>query len=541
MGTPIASDHLNSRTVSSLHSHISLIDNPNRSLLCPEPITLTPNLIIRRCTPEDVNAIAEFNGYVHGSPTYYGGHARSCFDHLPDNIKHPSVDAGCFTAVIDTSVTLETVTDADKAFMTTDGMVVSCMMSIPQIWTYGETTRISSDAPRVPLLTMRPEAVGTHPSYRSQKLTEKQFAIHDTWSEALGHDISFLIGIEGFYRRFGYELAPQCLGGRRGYAATLPKLGKDETEPYVIRKATLEDAVFLTDIDRRAAARRRHLSCDVDEAWWRNMIGGKLQKGAHNDRDIFIIEEAAAEGSEILTGNRVGFFQTSPHLQIIRFEVDPDISGHSWTSVTPTLLRWLPVHSLSKLQAKDPAATLPESWSFSLSLAPNHPCFSAIRSDLHLPRIVAPYRMYTKIPNLPVFLNRISSVLTYRLQRSIVFNHYTGSLALVINPSNAAKNGGTVLTITDGRITDVSPAKEGSTLDGLMGDGVNNAFTMGGSATWFVQIVMGMETASGMAEKYPGDCASEGMATRLLDVMFPRKAMDSEDWGVNCEEVYPVD
>ncbi|KAJ3202190.1 hypothetical protein HDU67_000724, partial [Dinochytrium kinnereticum] len=493
------------RTLDGLHAHIA---NPARAILCPEPITVGPGLILRRASASDRDALASFNGLIHGEPILYGGHIKSCFDTLPDNAVHPTLNPGCFTVVVDIAYTPHSLDEAsnkqNEPLMTTDGLIVATMMSIPQVWQYGETDPFSAHTvPRIPLLAIRPEAIGTHPDYRSKKLAERQLQVHQEWAQALGVDVSFLVGVEGFYRRFGYELAPACMGGRGGFLATVPKHveknGEKATEPYVIRLAVLEDAQFITRVDRVSTARRRHLACDLDEAWWRNSIAGKLVEGAFNKRDVFIIEASAEKNAAAPEDARVGFFQLSTVLRVVRYEIDPTASGHSWSTITPSLLRFLAIHSLSLIQKKDQTQTsLPQDWTFGLNLSPSHPCFSAVASDVHLPKIIPEYRMYTKIMDLPKFLERIARVLTYRLKRSITWNSYTGDLALVVNHSNVSAKGGTVIKIMDGSVVSVSPAPERVTLDELVEQGWN-AYGVGGG-TFFVLMIMGMANASTILE-----------------------------------------
>ncbi|KAJ3212972.1 hypothetical protein HDU67_003464 [Dinochytrium kinnereticum] len=554
------------RSLDALHAHINILRNPQRPLLCPVPIPLQhPHLVIRRAEVADRDPLAAFNAMVHGDERKFGGYTRTFFDNHGEDVMHPVVDPGVFTVVIDISVEMNNAvadqsikTGSENAkYMTRDGLIVSSTLSIPQVWMYGDTDPSStspstSTVPRIPILAVRPEGVGTHPDYRSKGLVEQQLEVHHAWAEALGADLCFVTGVRGFYRRFGYELAPSYLGGRGGYLASIPKIktrkpvganGEASQEPYTIRKATLSDVSFITRVDRINSMRRRHLACDADEAWWRNMIGGRRIEGSYNKRDVFIIQIALTpKNAYDTTDRRVGFFQLSNTIDtIVRYEIDPTIKrgGHSWSSITPTVLRWLPIYSLERRRAiskEFPAPErLPDTWTFHLHLSQKHPCFQSIRSIVHLPIISSEYRLYTKLLNLPQFLHRIAPVLTHRLQKSVVWSEFTGTVAMLVNPSDAGAKGGTLLNIVDGRVESVVEAPRRVDEVKLMSEGVE-VFSVGGG-TLLVSLIAGLEDASGLLEKFPGDCLSSGVAAPLLDTLFPGRGVG----GMNAAEIYPLD
>jgi hypothetical protein len=630
--------------LAALHASISAIPSNSDGLehppLLPTPIDLGDGHILRHATKSDRYALSAFNGFVHGNETLFGLHTTAYFDmeEMDDHLKHPTVDASFFTVVIDTKRTVaeepkEGETEADMKLriqngklITTDGLLVSSMLSIPQVWVYGETDPLareattttippktppanafwdeggmtgvvcmndeddpfsaayaSKKAPRIALLAVRPEAVGTHPSYRNKGFVEAQFKAHHAWIDGpRAADLCFVTGIPGFYRKFGYELAPDYLGGRGGFTATLPNLPKDEKEPYVFRRATVEDAEFLTRVDRLAGIRRKHWTCDLDEAWWRNQVGARLLDGAFNQRIVYIIEEAPIErvvraekaeekvedGSKVEgappkaeekieeTGNsevtadaaatgiercverltlherRVGFFQIQTYaLSVCRYEMDPLSREHNWSTVTHSLLRFLLVHGEEQHRKKtidDPNATaLPASQSFTLQVGSNHPSFHAIKSDNILPRIIPPFRYYVRIPNLPNLINKISPVLTHRLRRSPSFHNYMGTLALLPNPNNAAGMGGTIIEIVEGEIVEVRPGQQGESIGPLAGAGAN-VFGTGGNPGLITMMVMGLRTASDLAREFPADLTVTGVAKNLLDVLFPSHVVSGE-------------
>ncbi|KAI8839246.1 hypothetical protein BC829DRAFT_404018 [Chytridium lagenaria] len=409
-------------------------------------------------------------------------------------------------------------------------MIVGTVGSFLQAWVYGDTDPFieslsaKSIAPRIPLLVSRIEAVGTHPDYRSRGLVEKQFDVHHTWADVLKADITYVTGLRGYYRRFGYELAPALFGGRSGYPANIPKLkpiknaaGEQEPapEPYTIRPATVDDAPFITELDRINAIRRRHLTADADEAWWRNMIAGRRMSGSFNKRDIYIIEISDSTAND----SRVGFFQLQfTEDMVVRYEITSTHKGHSWsTKKAESSNKPIPEH-------------LPDTWAFTFLLPPAHPVFTALRVDLLMPRIRPEYRMYTRFVDLPRYLSRISPVLTYRLQASPVWRTHTMTLGLCINHGNVGARGGSILNIDSG-VVSVEKAPLGVSLEEV---GWKDYFGAGGG-TLMGMMLMGLESATELGERYPADVEPAGVSRGVLDCLFPGKN------GVNTGEVYALD
>jgi hypothetical protein len=114
-------------------------------------------LVMRRSTPADVEALAEFNARVHS-------------DEGPDKpderlaawtrdllaYPHPTFEVGDFTIVEDSA----------------SGKIVSSLNLISQTWTYAG----------IPFGVGRPELVGTLPEYRNRGLVRAQFDVVHQWS-----------------------------------------------------------------------------------------------------------------------------------------------------------------------------------------------------------------------------------------------------------------------------------------------------------------------------------------------------------------------
>ncbi|KAJ3095681.1 hypothetical protein HDU97_006614 [Phlyctochytrium planicorne] len=492
--------------------------------LCPKTIDLGNGCILRRAENTDKNALIAFNGAIHGSDVVFGGSIKNILDTDVDpKAKHPVLGAHCMTVVIDTTkkAPLAETTEGldDSSFLTADGLLVSTSMGVPQIWTYGNTDgsflpdSLSPAPARASLLVFRPEAISTHPAYRSRGFVDKQMHVHHQWATDMKADLSYIYGIHGFYRRFGYEFTADLFAGRSGYLATLPRLDPGATESYTFRDATLDDVTFLTKVDRANAARRRNIAADLDEAWWGNLVAGRKSKGAFNRRDTYVIESVGDK-------QPVGFVQFDSDGNVVRYEVDPTASSHSWFLINPALLRWMPVRALKLIQEESPETTsLPADYSYTLSVSSRHPIFKTINVEAHLPKANPPFKLYTRTMNIHQFLTNIIPVLNARLQSSSFWHSFSGNLAILQSPTNAAAKGGCMIHISKGAIEKVEQGPKGESADGLGESGVHVFCPV--SETLLSHVFMGTLTASQLLDRYRGDVIATGVATSLLDALFP--------------------
>ncbi|KAJ3118435.1 hypothetical protein HDU96_001602 [Phlyctochytrium bullatum] len=399
------------RSVASLHRFISR-ENPERPVIIGQgktiPVENQPNIVLRESVPSDYEPLSNFNGFCHAGndqDDIFGGYTRIWLKEADNNdpARHPVIDHRMILVAVDLSISpndaekVAALSEQDRRFLAHDGLIVSSTMGIPQVWVYGDPEGV-----RIPLVGYRVEAVATHPNYRSRNLLQPQFDLHHLYAEKLSSDFCMITGLKGFYRKFGYDLAPrlQILGA---YLSHVPQLqgskdrfpvpvtssaaisdegnvksledvpsnlgslfhlgktswGLAEGEPYVIRRATLSDVPFLTRASRLTNSSRKHVASDADEAWWSNMVAGRELDdwpAAFQRRDIFVIEEALDAQPEAASGAeapepRVGLLQISAHgwpLNIHKLELDPSRSDHSWTSVAPTVMRWYAYAALER-------------------------------------------------------------------------------------------------------------------------------------------------------------------------------------------------
>ncbi|MHB1319177.1 MAG: GNAT family N-acetyltransferase, partial [Anaerolineae bacterium] len=265
-------------------------------------------LILRRATRADTEALADFNSRVHSDNGWdspdpgVGAWVRDLMTG-----PHPSFDVGDFLVVEDT----------------TNGTIASSSNLISQTWSYAG----------IEFGVGRPELVGTHPDYRRRGLIRKQFEILHRWSAERGELVQAITGIPWYYRQFGYDMAMNLHGARRGPETGLPELKAGETEPYVVRPATAADLGFIADVD--AFARRHSLvNCVRSAAQWAYELSG------HNHGNAVHFELRVIETG---TGEPIGYLAHPPvrwgsNLCAIRYELKP---GVSWWAVTPPVLRYL--------------------------------------------------------------------------------------------------------------------------------------------------------------------------------------------------------
>jgi hypothetical protein len=189
-------------------------------------------LIMRRSTAEDADALAKFNGRIHGE-NELDTQRVAAWTHDLLARPHPTLRPDDFTLVEET----------------VSGRIVSSMNLIPQTWSYEG----------IEFGVGRPELVGTLPEYRNRGLVRLQFEEIHKWSAERGHMVQGITGIPYYYRLFGYEMALDLAGRRFGYEPNVPKLKEGEEESYRIRSATEDDLSFVAQVYEHAIRRLRLL------------------------------------------------------------------------------------------------------------------------------------------------------------------------------------------------------------------------------------------------------------------------------------------
>ena len=333
---------------------------------------LGDNLRLRFATVADIEALAEFNGRIHGSP-FVAQWTREFA-----SPSHPTCGPSNVTLVEDTQT----------------GLIVSSMCLIPQTWTFDG----------MPFPVGRPEAVGTDPAYRRRGLVRAQFDVLHAKSEREGHLVQGITGIPWYYRQFGYEYAIDLDGGRCVYPSLIAPLKDNETEQYRVRLAAPNDLPLIMELYDRDCARSL-VACPRSAAEWkRSIFDVPPQSAAY--RALHIIETSE--------GRAVGMIRTSQELSwrgMLPVRIFNVIEGQSLRALLPAALRWLKIEA----EAAGAAAQKPQP-PLHFELGEQHPVFEVAPELFH--KIIPSYAWYIRVADVAKFLNHMAPVLEERLARS---------------------------------------------------------------------------------------------------------------------------
>ncbi|HJS20509.1 MAG TPA: GNAT family N-acetyltransferase [Anaerolineales bacterium] len=428
---------------------------------------LGSGLIMRRSSPADADALAEFNGRIHGSDPQ-DTQRIATFTHDLLSRPHPTLNPDDFTIVEDPAT----------------GRIVSSMNLIPQTWAYEG----------IEFGVGRPELVGTEPEFRKRGLVRAQFEEVHKWSAERGHRVQAITGIPYYYRQFGYEMTLDLAGRRFGFEAHVPKWKDGEEEPYRIRVATQADLTFIAEVYEHAI-RRHMITCVRTPEIFKYELDGQSENNADYFQ-MYIIEN--------LQGERLGYFQHPNCLgrmgvSAIWYELKP---GVSWLAITPSVVRhlWNKGQEYGQRDAK--ACT-----SFGLLLGAQHPAYEALGKDL--PSVHNPYAWYLRVPDLTGFLNHIKPALEKRIADSIGAGHsreikisfYRNGLRLVLEK-------GKLIAMEDWK---PSPEDEG---------------VIAFPDRTFLQILFGYRSYDELCESF-ADCWCDSEEVRsLINILFPKKLSD---------------
>ena len=428
---------------------------------------LGDGLVLRRSTPEDAEALAQFNGRIHGENEVDTQRVAAWTRDLLAR-PHPTLRPNDFTLIEETAT----------------GRIVSSMNSIPQTWTYEG----------IEFPVGRPELVGTLPEFRNRGLVRLQFEEIHKWSADRGDMVQGITGIPFYYRLFGYEMALDLAGRRVGYEANVPKLKDGETEPYHIRPVTQADLLFIAEV-YEYAIRRSAIACMRTPEIFTYELNGRSEDNLNHYLTLII---------ENKTGEPVGYFQHPNILGIkgltaLWYELK---TGVSWLDVTPTVIRYLWNKGQEYARRDGKTCT-----SYCLLLGAQHPAYQALGKEL--PSIYDPYAWYLRVPDVPGFVSHIQPALEKRLAESIAAGH---SREIKIS----FYRDGLRLVLEKGKLTAVEPWKPAPE------DGGAVAFP----GLTFLQALFGYRSFSELEYTF-ADCWCDAEDVRaLINILFPKKLSD---------------
>ena len=430
---------------------------------------LQGGLILRRSSYDDREALVNFNGMIHADP------GEDFSEHAANDVRalfsesHPTFNPGDFTIVEDPNT----------------GEILSCLCLIDQTWSYDG----------IEFGVGRPELVGTNKDYRRLGLVRRQFEVVHQWSAERGQKLQAITGIPWFYRQFGYEMAVNLGGSRRGYLPNIPELNEDQEEPYRFRAAGVEDMPFVTRLYNQGS-RRQLLSCVRDEKIWHYELYRGQEFEAHYHIQIIETPSGKPSGYLLVRPDLAGGFMVVNSIEILE--------GLSWYEASHSVLRQL--EQMGKaLAEKDAAPDKPlEMKGFIFSLGADHPVYHVIPD--RIPLKYDPYSFYIRVPDLPDFLNLISPVLEERLARSYMAGH-TGELKLNFFTDGIRMN------FERGKLVDVRPWEQP--------DYEDSSANFPGLT--FLQLVFGYRGVQELEDSFADPYYRKEDAKILLKSLFPPK------------------
>ena len=428
---------------------------------------LGEGLTLRRSTPADAEALADFNSRIHSDFGPDKPDERiGAWTHDMLRKPHPTFESGDFTIVEDTRT----------------GQIVSSMNLISQTWTYAG----------IPFRVGRPELVGTLVDYRRRGLVRQQFGEVHRWSRERNQMVQAITGIPFYYRQFGYEMAVDLGGGRFGSESQLPRLKEGEVETTLIRPAVENDLPFIMQVSEHAN-RRSLVSCQWDEPCWRYALQGMSPKNVERT-EICVIETDKGEPIGYLTHP---WFNWNIGLVAKEFELKP---GVSWMSVTPALARYLWKTGAEKAALDNKPITGYGFW-----LGSSHPAYQVFSEKI--PTVRDPYAFFVRVPDLAGFMRLIRPVLEKRLAESELVVGYSGKLQITFYRTCLE------FTFGSGRLLDVTEMLPIS----------NQEYQAGFPDLTFLQLLFGYRSFDELQASF-ADCWDRSEEARvLIQVLFPKQ------------------
>jgi len=428
------------------------------------PRDLGDGLTLRWATPDDAEAVAQFNLSMH---TDDPAEPETFLYHWTHDLMrgdHPTTKASDFTVV----------TDAD-------GRIVSSLNLISQVWAYDG----------IPFSVGRPELVATLPEYRRRGLVRQQMEVIHRKSAARGELVQAITGIPWYYRQFGYEMGLDLGGSRQLFWARPGNDEKVEPEPYRLRPATADDIPLLQELYTAHLGRSLITRLRGPEIWRHELF-------VSHPESIWSRPHMIQTPDEVVVGY-VNYDPFGTAIEITELGVRP---GHSWRAVGRFLVRYLreEAAALNPGRAADKQLT-----NLTFNLGQAHPIYEAL--DPELEKQNRPYGWYVRVPDIPAFLRHIAPALERQLAGSVMAGH-TGTCKINLYRSRF------MLVWEDGRLKEVTDGYDYKRLE----EG-NAAFP----DLTFLQLLFGFRSFDELILSFV-DCFARDATTRvLLHVLFPKR------------------
>ena len=441
------------------------------------PRDLGHGLILRAGTPADSEALATFNADVIRG----------------QDMQEPQASLGEWTRdLMEGRHPVATAADATIVEDTADGAIVSATIHLSHSWSYGGV--------RIPV--GQPELVGTRVEYRGRGLVRTILDHVHARSAARGEVMQAITGIPWFYRQFGYEMAIERGGGGILFASELRALAPGGT--MRVRPATEADVTFLGELDREASTRRA-MWVPRDAAEWRYELSGHRSASAAH-QVICIIEDAGAHA--------IGMLAHSPSLWhgtlgVHAIEV---AQGVSWRHALVAALH----HLRATGEALGAASGSPFDGASFWVLGREHPLYTVLRVRYRAADTW--YAIYTRVPDVPAFLQAVAPALERRLAASALAGH-SAELRL------SFYRDGVRIELDRGRVKTVERWTPRRTLVGqemgLATSDPHRAHALFPDLT-FLQLLFGLRSADELEAWFPDCILRTAEARGLLNALFPR-------------------
>jgi predicted N-acetyltransferase YhbS len=430
-------------------------------------------LVIRRATPDDTDALVDFNGIQHSGNDEPDVWARRETLEMMSG-RHPNIKPEDFAIIEDTST----------------GEIVSSLCLIPRTWSYEG----------IPFDVGQIEFVATHPDYRSRGLVRELMDVAHGWSAERGQMVNVITGIPHYYRQFGYEYAFYTRGGRSTQGGA-PKLKDDQEESVSFRPFQESDAPFVTRLWQERSS--QYLVDTVfDDDTWRYQFLGRDDVSA----ECRIIESPKGEsvGWVVHPDRNWARYMTADNVELE--------AGVSWMSAVPSILRYLEKTGrdyVEQWNAEQPEKDPIKLESIGLNgMMPDDPLHKATQQLLPIER--KPWAIYVRVPDIPDFIRHVTPVLEKRLANSIMAGH-TGEVKI------SFARGGFRMAFEDGKLGKVEPW--GPTKENGWNDKGRNALF---PELTLLKLLFGSRSVDELCDAFPDVQAGSEQRT-LLSILFPKQ------------------
>lgn len=343
----------------------------------------------------------------------------------------------------------------------------------------------------------RPEMVASHPDVRNRGYIRKIFQLIHAKSTARGDLMQGISGIPYYYRQFGYEYALSLGGAHIVPVQSIPKLGENQSEPFVVRRAQHSDTMQLLILYERERSRLHNqlpmlVTSRIDASYLRYTMSDVT---GHEPWLPYVICRPDGEVVGSLWSNRVrgvssiGVFalSTEPHIQL--------------ADVYPSLCREM-MRIAGTIHIWDNKTGIPEHIQFGLGV--DHPMYRIIEQGMH--KSNRPYAWYIRVGDTAKLIQHIVAPLERRLSQSAMAG-YNGELTFDFYRS------GLQLTFHKGKINATTlPANDGSRK--------GNA---GYPPHLFLQQLFGLHSLQELKASHP-DVYSSAESEVLLNILFPKQS-----------------